>query len=72
MGEDPIEIAIFYLFVVLVLAQVKCLEVEPAQLNRVLQAYQAIQQLRIKEWVLCTYTYNLRTQHRGKALALRP
>ena len=36
LGEDPVEISVLYLFVVLILGQVECLIVEPTQLNSVL------------------------------------
>lgn len=43
LRDDPIQISIFYPFVVLVFCQVEGLVIEPAQLDGILQPTKAIQ-----------------------------
>ena len=45
VGNDPVQISIFDLLVMLVFREVERLVVEPAQSHRILESAQAIQQL---------------------------
>lgn len=47
LRDDPIQVAVLYAFVVLVLGQVEGLVVEPAQLDGVLQPAEAVEQLSV-------------------------
>lgn len=56
VGDDPVEVPVLHLLVVLVLGDIECLIVEPSELHCVLESLKAILNLKLLQYLRCTYT----------------